>query len=161
MYVRSYCFAVQMRVSLSFFKNRFYIFKVNLCIHGAGRRLDEKIKQSLAVVSLRNVAPGMEKPLLIGIPKSERSRQKINILQENIDKFYSFPSTNFITGQRMWIKTQRFPKNCIKKGIKYFIALKRKMSTHTFAPLLPFSSFFSFFKYHPCRTFTSDSSWCV
>ena len=90
-----------MRVSLNFFKNRFYIFKVNLSIHGAGRRLDEKSKQSLAVVSLRNVASGMEKPLLTGIPKSERSRQKINILQENIDKFYSFPSTNFITGQRM------------------------------------------------------------
>lgn len=64
MYVRSYCFAVQMHVSLNFFKYRFYIFKVNLSIHGAGLRLVEKSKQSLAVVSLRNVASGMEKPLL-------------------------------------------------------------------------------------------------
>lgn len=45
MYGRSYCFAAQMRVS------RFN--KVNLSIYGAGRRLDEKSKQS--VVSLRNV----------------------------------------------------------------------------------------------------------
>ena len=67
----------------------------------------------------------MEKPLLTGIPKSERSRQKINILQENIDKFYSFPSTNFITGQRMWIKRQRFP-NVSKKELNTLSHWKEK-----------------------------------
>lgn len=140
MYVRSCCFAAQMRVSPF---------------------TSSKLIYPSMVLDGGSMEKANSRSLLTGIPKSERSRQKINILQESINKFYSFSSTNFITGQRMWIKRQRFPKNCIKKGIKYFISLKRKMSTHTCAPLLPFSNFFSFFKYHPGRTFTSDSSWCV
>ena len=41
-----------MRESLNLFWNRFYLFKGNLFVHSAGRRLDQRIKRLLAVVSL-------------------------------------------------------------------------------------------------------------
>ena len=42
----------QMRESLNLFWNRFYLFKVNIFVHSAGRQLDQRIKRLLAVVSL-------------------------------------------------------------------------------------------------------------
>ena len=42
----------QMRESLNLFWNRFYLFKVNIFVHSAGRRLDQRIKRLHAVVSL-------------------------------------------------------------------------------------------------------------
>ena len=60
----------QMRESLSLFLNKFYLFKLNLFVHGPGRRLDQESKQSLAVFfSLPSVASCLEKPLLAGYQK--------------------------------------------------------------------------------------------
>ena len=42
----------QMRESLNLFRNRFYLFKIKLFVHTAGRRLDQRLKRLLAVVSL-------------------------------------------------------------------------------------------------------------
>ena len=46
--------------SLNLFLNRFYMFKVNLFVHGAGRRLDQRRRRLLPVFSLpsqRSVLP--------------------------------------------------------------------------------------------------------
>ena len=51
----------RIRESLNLFLNRFHMFKVNLFAHGAGRRLDQRIRRLLAMVSLlsqRSVRPG-------------------------------------------------------------------------------------------------------
>ena len=77
-----------MRESLNLILTKFYLFKVNLFVRGAGRRLDQRNKQLLAVVfylgylfyyckvfiyccwqwflTLRSVASGLNKPLLAG-----------------------------------------------------------------------------------------------
>ena len=42
----------QLRKSPNLFLNRFYLFKVNLFVHGAGRRLDQRYRRSLAEIFL-------------------------------------------------------------------------------------------------------------
>ena len=54
-----------MRESLNLLSNRIYMFKVNLFVHSAGRRLDKEADGcSQWFLSLRSVR--LEKPLLAG-----------------------------------------------------------------------------------------------
>ena len=65
------------------------MFKVNLFVYSAGRRLDQRSRRMLAVVSLPSfVASGLEKPLLAGYP----------ITRHLLGKFKSWESSSYISG---------------------------------------------------------------